>query len=64
MTTAFETDKRNIHTDSVEIMKRRKKELADLAKRGKATKNAFKRQCLAQEYARLKSEYDALDTLI
>lgn len=64
MVTEFETDKATIHTDSVEIMKRRKAELTRIEREGRTTKNAFRMQCLAHEYSRLKAEYEELDTLI
>ena len=34
-----------------------------LWKEGKACKNGFRRQCIAQEYTRLKAEYDKIDAL-
>ena len=64
MATEFETDKATIHTDSVEIMMRRKAELARIEREGRTTKNRFRMQFLAQEYARLKAEYEKLDALI
>ena len=47
--------------NEIEVLKRRKAELDDLYKKGRCEKNSFKRQCIAQEYTRLKAEYDALD---
>lgn len=47
--------------NEIEVLKRRKEELDDLYKKGRCEKNAFRRQCIAQEYTRLKAEYDALD---
>lgn len=46
------------------ILQARKAELARIEHEGRCTKNGFRRQCLAQEWARLKSEYDQLDALI
>ena len=46
------------------ILRARKAELARIEHEGRATKNGFRRQCLAQEWQRLKAEYDQLDALI
>ena len=60
--TRFEKDAIEIEEgNEIEILKRRKAELEDLYKKGRCEKNAFRRQCIAQEYTRLKAEYDALD---
>ena len=60
--TRFEKDVIEIEEgNEIEVLKRRKAELDDLYKRGRCEKNSFKRQCIAQEYTRLKAEYDALD---
>mgnify|MGYP003554586293 CR=1 FL=1 len=60
--TRFEKDIIEIEGGSeIEVLKRRKAELEDLYKKGRCEKNAFRRQCIAQEYTRLKAEYDALD---
>lgn len=64
---AFTTDRQTItaHPDQAHLIQReRKAELACIEREGRATKNGFRRQYLAQEWARLKSEYDQLDTLI
>ena len=44
-----------------EVLERRKKELDRIYSEGKACKNGYRRQCLAQEYKRLKAEYDYID---
>ena len=60
--TRFEKDIIEIEEgNESEVLKRRKAELDDLYKKGRCEKNSFKRQCIAQEYTRLKAEYDALD---
>ena len=60
--TKFEKDIIEIEEgNEIEVLKRRKAELDDLYKKGRGEKNSFKRQCIAQEYTRLKAEYDALD---
>ena len=46
------------------VLKSRKAEIERLTKEGKACKNSFRRQCLAQEVARLTREYDAIDETI
>lgn len=45
-----------------EVLERRKKELDRICSEGRASKNGFRRQCLAQEYNRLKAEYDYIDS--
>lgn len=60
--TRFEKDVIEIEEgNEIEVLKRRKAELDNLYKKGRCEKNSFKRQCIAQEYTRLKAEYDALD---
>jgi len=44
-----------------EVLERRKKELDRIYSEGRACKNGYRRQCLAQEYNRLKAEYDYID---
>ena len=59
--TRFERDVIEIEEgNEIEVLKRRKAELDNLYKKGRCEKNSFKRQCIAQEYTRLKAEYDAL----
>ena len=60
--TRFERDVIEIEEgNEIEVLKRRKAELDNLYKKGRCEKNSFKRQCIAQEYTRLKAEYDALE---
>lgn len=47
----------------MEVLARRKAEIQRLADEGKREKNGFRWRCIAQELARLKREYDALDNL-
>lgn len=46
--------------DGIEILRERKAELDGLWRKGKAEKNGFRRQCIAQEYARLKAQYEEI----
>jgi hypothetical protein len=63
--TRFEKDAKEIAGgNEIEVLKRRKAELEDLWKKGKSEKNSFRRQCIAQEYNRLKAEYEKLDAMI
>ena len=50
--------------NATEVLKRRKAEIERLTKEGKACKNSFRRQCLAQEVVRLQREYSAIDETI
>ena len=60
--TRFEKDVKEIQEgNEIEVLKRRKAELEELYKKGRCEKNGFRRQCIAQEYTRLRAEYDALD---
>ena len=62
--TRFERDLKDAKKGNrIEILAGRKAELERLWKEGKACKNGFRRQCIAQEYARLKAEYDKIDAL-
>ena len=47
-----------------EVLKRRKAEIERLTKEGRGCKNSFRRQCIAQEVARLTAEYDYIDSMI
>ena len=51
-------------TAGMPILRARKAELARIEREGRRCKNGFRRQCLAQEWARLKAEYRQLDALI
>jgi len=64
--TRFERDiEKMVEDDSAarEILEKRAAELESLQRQGKAEKNGFKRTCIAQEYKRLKAEYDKLDAM-
>ncbi len=62
--TRFEKDLNEAKNgNEIEVLTRRKAELDRLWKEGKACKNGFRRSCLAQEFARLKKEYEAIDSL-
>ena len=50
--------------DGINILKERKAELDKLEAKGRREKNAFRRECLAQEYARLKMEYINLESVL
>ena len=59
--TAFERDLMDaLEYDEKEVLIRRKAEIERLTKDGKACKNGFRRQCIAQELERLKKEYEAI----
>lgn len=59
--TKFERDLQDaLNGNEIEVLKRRKAELKRLTAEGKACKNAFRRQCLAQEVAKLTAEYHAI----
>lgn len=61
--TRFEKDLQEAQKDpfqGVVILKERKAELDSLWKKGKAEKNGFRRQCIAQEYTRLEAEYNEI----
>ena len=46
--------------NEIEVLKRRKAELERLTAAGKGCKNGFRRQCIAQEVARLTAEYNEI----
>ena len=59
--TRFERDlKEALNGNEIEVLKRRKAEIAKLTAEGKTCKNNFRRTCIAQEVARLTSEYNAI----
>ena len=65
--TRFEKDLDVAKTDIDEldlILRERKAELDELWEKGKAEKNGFRRECIAQEYARLKAQYNELSEYI
>lgn len=62
--TGFERDKKAIEDgNGIEVMKRRKAELDELWKKGRAERNSFRLQCLKQEYIKRSAEYEELDKL-
>lgn len=62
--TRFERDFKDAQEGSeIEVLKRRKAEIERLTAEGKACKNGFRRQCIAQEVARLTAEYNKIDEL-
>lgn len=62
--TRFERDFKDAQEgNEIEVLKRRKAEIEKLTAEGKACKNAFRRQCIAQEVARLTAEYRKIDEL-
>ena len=65
--TRFEKDLQAAKTDIEEldfILRNRRAELDRLWEKGKAEKNGFRQTCIAQEYARLKKQYDELSEYI
>jgi hypothetical protein len=62
--TRFEKDYRDaLEGNEIEVLKRRKAEIERLTREGKACRNGFRRQCIAQEVARLQEEYRRIDGL-
>ena len=62
--TTFERDYKDAQEgNEIEVLKRRKAEIERLVREGKACKNGFRRQCIAQEVIRLQKEYDKIDAL-
>ena len=61
--TKFEKDiSEALKGNEIEVLKRRKAELERLTVEGKGCKNAFRRQCIAQEVARLTAEYNKISS--
>ena len=55
--TTFERDYKDAQEgNEIEVLTRRKAEIKRLTQEGKACKNGFRRQCIAQEVARLQRE--------
>lgn len=62
--TRFERDYRDAQeTGGVEIILRRRKELANLIEQGRACKYKFRMECIAQDVARLTAELEAIENL-
>ena len=63
--TRFEKDMKDaLDGNEIEVMKRRKAEIERLTAEGKGCKNSFRRECIAQEVARLTAEYNAISELL
>ena len=63
--TRFERDLREARNGYASlILRERKAEIERLTKEGRACKNAFRRECIAQEVVRLTREYNEIDNLI
>lgn len=61
--TRFEKDLRDtLEGNEIDVLSRRKTEIERLTKEGKSCKNSFRRQCIAQEVARLTREYNEIDS--
>lgn len=62
--TRFEKDMKDaLDGNEIEVLKRRKAEIERLTREGKACRNRFRMQCIAQEVARLQREYNEIDSL-
>ena len=62
--TRFERDLKDaLEGNEIEVLTRRKTEIDRLTAEGKTCKNSFRRQCIAQEVARLTAEYNKIDEL-
>ena len=61
--TRFEKDMNEaLNGNEIEVLKRRKAELERLTAEGKSCKNGFRRQCIAQEVAKLTVEYNEISS--
>lgn len=49
--------------NEIEVLTRRKAEIEKLTAEGKACRNRFRIKCIAQEVARLKAEYNKIESL-
>ena len=49
--------------NEIEVLTRRKAEIEELTAEGKACRNGFRIKCIAQEVARLKAEYNKIESL-
>lgn len=60
--TRFERDLKDaLAGNEIEVLTRRKAEIEKLTKECNACKNRFRRQCIAQEVAKLTREYNEID---
>ena len=65
--TRFEREYKEAQQDAglgIVILMERKAELEELERKGKAEKNSWRREILAQEYIKLQREYDEIAELI
>lgn len=65
--TRFERDYKEAQQDAglgIIILMERKEELQEIERKGRAEKNSWRREILAQEYVKLQREYDELAELI
>lgn len=59
--TRFEKDLKDaLEGNEIEVLTKRKAELDKLEREGKTCKNAFSRKCIAQDFCRLKREYEEI----
>ena len=49
--------------NEIEVLTRRKAEIEKLTAEGKDCRNGFRIKCIAQEVARLKAEYNKIESL-
>ncbi len=60
--TRFEKDLKDaLEGNEIEVLTKRKAELDRLEREGKACRNTFRRQCIAQDFYRLKKEYEQIE---
>lgn len=68
MNTRFDNDMKLMETNqeayATVILRERQAELQQIERQGRACKNRFRLESLAQECNRLKREYDTLDAMI
>lgn len=60
--TRFTKDRKAAKIDAIGVLMVRDKEMDELERKGRAEKNAFRRQCIAQELARLRWEYEQIES--
>lgn len=62
--TRFERDYKDAREgNEIEVITKRRTEIAKLTAEGKACKNGFRRQCLAQEVVKLTTELNKIEEL-
>lgn len=65
--TRFEREYKEAQQDAglgIVILMERKEELQEIERKGRAEKNSWRREILAQEYVKLQREYDEIAELI